>query len=880
MPNPTQLVLRGRSVVALALSFAAVLAFSPLARAAGRRVMTGHVPAAVRSARPIERVPGTNVLTLAIGLPARNPAVLRGLIEDLYNPASPAYRRFLTPAQFAEQFGASEADYEAVLHFVRGNSLRVVATHPNRLLVEVEATVSDVEGAFQLTLRRYQHPRESRSFFAPETEPSVVAGVPILEVTGLDDYHRPRPAGLRVKPLAQAGSPAPLYGSGPGGAYMGYDFRAAYAPGVTLTGAGQTVGLLQFDGYYAADITAYETQAGLPNVPLQNVLLNGFSGNPGLNNAEVALDIEMVVSMAPGLSKVIVYEGTQGNTILSRIATDNLAKQISSSWTFTPVTQTTETLFQQLAVQGQSYFNASGDSCAYTGAVSTPADDPYVTVVGGTTLTTAGDDGAYFSETAWNWGWVDDGYFGSSGGVSLTYALPSWQQGLSMTANLGSTTKRNLPDVALTADDVWVIHSNGSVGRFGGTSCAAPLWAGFMALVNQQAASYGLPPIGFLNPPVYAIGKGTNYSSCFHDITTGNNFTSNSPAKYPAVAGYDLCTGWGTPNGRQFINALAPPPDGLVVLPTSGFAAGGPPGGPFSVTARSFTLTNTTPAFLSWSLVNTSSWLSASASSGTLAPESATAVDVSLTTAAADLPAGSSNSAVVTFHNWTTGVGQNRTFSLAVVPFVQNGGFEAGSTFASWTRTGVTNGTSVSTSSQYIHSGLRGARLGPSGALGYLSQTVTTVPGQSYLLSCWLSCPIAGTPNQFQVKWGTNTLFNQSNLGAFGWTNLLYLVTASGSNTVLQFGYRHDRFYFALDDISLTAVARPAVQPRPTGGPGLQLTWTGMAGLRYQLQAATNLVPAQWLNVGTPLRATNGTVSATDLIGPAPSRFYRLLLVP
>ena len=130
-----------------------------------------------------------------------------------------------------------------------------------------------------------------------------------------------------------------------------------------------------------------------------------------------------------------------------------------------------------------------------------------------------------------------------------------------MSANQGSTTMRNIPDVALTADNVYVRlwqwqHSV----TVGGTSCAAPLWAGFTALINQQACGAGQAPVGFLNPALYSIGKGAGYAAAFHDITTGNNFSGSSPTKFAAVAGYDLCTGWGTPNGTNLINALVGPP--------------------------------------------------------------------------------------------------------------------------------------------------------------------------------------------------------------------------------------------------------------------------------------------------------------------------------
>ena len=181
---------------------------------------------------------------------------------------------------------------------------------------------------------------------------------------------------------------------------------------------------------------------------------------PGSGNDEVSLDIEMAISMAPGLKGVIVYEGSTTDDILNRMATDNLAKQIGASWTY-PIDANSEQIFLQFAAQGQSFFNASGDSDAYAGAISTPADDPNITIVGGTTLTTSGAGGAWASETVWNWG----GGTGSSGGISTLYAIPSWQQGINMTANQGSTTMRNIPDVALTADNVYVIYGNGQARR-------------------------------------------------------------------------------------------------------------------------------------------------------------------------------------------------------------------------------------------------------------------------------------------------------------------------------------------------------------------------------------------------------------------------------
>ncbi len=333
---------------------------------------------------------------------------------------------------------------------------------------------------------------------------------------------------------------------------------------MTLTGAGQTVGLLEFDsGFFQSDITAYENLAGLPNVPISAVLLDGYNGGPGAANDEVSLDIEMAISMAPGLAAVIVYEGDVTDDILNRMATDDVAKQIGASWTY-GIDANSEQIFQQYGAQGQSFFNASGDSDAYVGVVSTPADDPNITVVGGTTLTTSGPRGSWVTEKVWNWGYdppgklPGDDYVGSSGGISTVYSIPSWQLGINMVTNLGSTTMRNLPDVALTADNIFITYSNGLTSSSGGTSAATPLWAGFAALVNQQGVANGESYQGFINPAIYAIGKGASYTSCFHDIVIGSNAWPGSSNMFFAVPGYDLCTGWGTPNGSNLINALAP----------------------------------------------------------------------------------------------------------------------------------------------------------------------------------------------------------------------------------------------------------------------------------------------------------------------------------
>ena len=394
--------MKTRAYCLLAAASLALLCLSAAAQPAGSQRLAGHVPAAVARLRPAGALDGAAALRLAIGLPLRNREALTDLLGQIYDPASINYHQYLTPEQFAEKFGPTEQDYQAVIAFARANGLQVAATHPNRVVLDVAGPVANIEKALHVKLHTYQHPTEKRLFYAPDTEPSLDLAVPVLHISGLDNYALPKPL-LHKMPAPQA---APALGSGLFGSYMGNDFRNAYVPGTPLNGSGQMVGLLQFDsGFYQSDITAYETQAGLPNVPVQAVLLDGYGGGPGIGNDEVSLDIEMVVSMAPGVSKIYVFEGNNTDDILNAMAASNQVKQLSASWSY-PIDATSDQIFQQFAAQGQSFFNASGDSDAWlSGQIPTPCDDPYITIVGGTTLSTVNN--AWASETVWNWGHAD-----------------------------------------------------------------------------------------------------------------------------------------------------------------------------------------------------------------------------------------------------------------------------------------------------------------------------------------------------------------------------------------------------------------------------------------------------------------------------------------
>lgn len=557
-------------VACLTLVFLAIPAL-----AAERQTLHGYVPAAVAKLKlqPMGRLPATNRIYMVIALPAHNLQALANLLRQIYDPSSTNFHHYLTPQQINEKFGATEAEYQAVLQFARTNGLTLIRAHDDRRIVDVGGTVAAIENAFHLHLLTYPHPTESRQFYAPDVEPSVDAAVPILSVSGLNNYSRHHPG---AHPMTAGSNRTRMSGSGPGGNYLGKDFRNAYAPGVNLTGVGQTIGLVELGVYYVNDIIAYENMAGLPIVSLVNDNQYCGAADDPLSVLECSLDIEMAVAMAPGLASIWVFEGNDDvctffdggdyDDILDSMTGEPQIKIFSSSWSGGGFDSSGALSLQYMALQGQTFFQAAGDGDAYTQTIQGPSDSIYATIVGGTALTMDASASNYVSEIVWNtgyeasaWGanggYGSGGYWGSGGGVSSVYGIPYYQTLVNMTAVGGSATMRNIPDVALTAVNI-VCVANGITNNVEGTSAAAPLWAGFAALVNEQASHQGQPPVGFLNPALYYIGQSAGYTNAFHDITNGNNFWPGSPSLYSAAPGYDLCTGWGTPNGQGMINAL------------------------------------------------------------------------------------------------------------------------------------------------------------------------------------------------------------------------------------------------------------------------------------------------------------------------------------
>jgi subtilase family serine protease len=528
-------------------------------------LLTRHVREVTRSgaAKPIAHLPADQIMRLDVVLKLRDQSGLDSFLKELYDPNSPSYRHFLTVSEFTERFGPSQTEFDAVVHFAQVNGFEVVGGTRDGMDVQIEGSVATIERAFHVTVGVYQHPTENRAFYAPDREPTTDLAFPLWHISGLDNYSIPHSMYVKKSDYAKAhGIEAEAVvshattGSGPSASFLGSDMRAAYYGGTALTGAGQNLGLLEYYGTDLTDLTAYFTNAHQTNnVPVTLLSTDGTSTSciyPSCDDTEQTLDMTQAIGMAPGLSSLVMYIGSTDTAIISAMTTHNpLPTTIGCSWGWTPADPSTlNPYFEKMAAQGQNFFAASGDSSTWSSRNEAwPADNAYVVSVGGTDLVTASAAGPWQSETAWS---------DSGGGISPDgIAIPSWQQlsGVINSSNKGSTTLRNGPDVSANANFTFYVcadQTTCTANEYGGTSFATPMWAGYIALVNQQLAANGDPTIGFINPTVYAQNVTSVYDTDFHDITSG---TSGS---YSAVVGYDLVTGWGSPNGTGLINALAP----------------------------------------------------------------------------------------------------------------------------------------------------------------------------------------------------------------------------------------------------------------------------------------------------------------------------------
>jgi kumamolisin len=571
---------------------AMLLLFTILGQAQAESVLTRHVREGVSDgqAKLVGQLPATQSLHFDIVLPLRDRAGLQSLLRQQYDPASPLYQQFLTPQEVTQRFGPSQEDWDALVAFATASGFEIVGGNRDGRDLQLIGTVANIEKAFHVTLGVYKDPtEENRTFYSPDREPTVNLPFPLWHITGLDNNSKPHPLYVKKSDYAKANGIDPdqivsnaTTGSGPGASFLGSDMRAAYYEGTALTGSGQNLALFEFLGTDLADLTTYYKNVGQTE-PYTPTLIStgGYSTScteaSGCDDTEQTLDMTQAMGMAPGSTMLYMYVCGNASSIsdtdcISAMVTNTdapLSKQISCSWGWTPADPSTlDPYFEQMATQGQNFFAASGDSSAWSKSNEAwPADDANIVSVGGTDLTTTKAAGPWASETAW----ADSG-----GGISPdSIPIPSWQQlaGVINSSNKGSTTLRNGPDVSANANFTFYVCADQTTcteNEYGGTSFAAPMWAGYLALANQQAAANG-ETIGFIDPIIYPAALGSSYATLFHDITSGSCGT------YSAVTGYDLCTGWGSPNTTGLINLLAP---------TSG-------GGSFTLSASPSSLTIT-----------------------------------------------------------------------------------------------------------------------------------------------------------------------------------------------------------------------------------------------------------------------------------------------
>jgi kumamolisin len=551
---------------------------------AGWTSIAGSLPSNLKAATRLARVSAARHVEITVSLKLHDAAGLQRTLSEMYNPASPSYHHFLGVQEFAQRFGATTNTVERVGSWLQANGMKISGVSANRLAIRASGTASRVAAAFQTPLYSYKY--GSTTFMSNVREirlPGALAA-DVLSVAGLNSKPVQIPA-AEAFPTATTGL---FDGYSPSDAAKVYDYAGLLNSGID--GTGQTIAISTFADYSESNVAAYDSNYGLSTditrVSVSDASDTGAPAGQTNGQDETEADIELVQAAAPK-AHILVYEApnTDAGTlnVYNQIVSDNRASIVSNSWgadeysTSASDIKSMHQSFMEAAAQGQAIFSASGDNGAYDAApvsrqgatelvVDYPGSDPFVTAVGGTSLQTTND--AYTSESAWS----DDSDprlpVGSGGGLSVTFKRPVWQTGPGV-INQYSNGMRQVPDVSANADPntgfaVYTVDPRNASGWgvVGGTSAATPIWAGFAALVNQSLGRRN----GAMNYTLYALGSGTYASPPFHDVTTGTN------VYYPATAGWDFATGWGSFDGAAFLADVktvpTPTPTPTPVRPT------------------------------------------------------------------------------------------------------------------------------------------------------------------------------------------------------------------------------------------------------------------------------------------------------------------------
>jgi subtilase family serine protease len=599
-------------------------AFASVVLASGSlsaRAATIQLSPMLASSALLSSVDSQKQISVILSLPLSDGKGAAEFVERVSNPKDPLYRQYLTPYDFAERYGANADDYASLKEWATTNGLTVVHESVARTFLTVRGTAAQFQMLFKTMLNNYRAP-DGQEFYSASVEPTIPDPI-ATKVTGVIGLTNSVQYASLAKvyqtfgedPAVPESGTDTAGGTGPGGAYAASDLRSVYKIPTFGDVAPQTVAVFEQGGFYQSDVQKYLERMQLPKRPVNFVSVDGYNGSvndPGIE-LEAVLDIDMVIGINPAVKEVLVYEdGTDPFGValidaLDQVASDNKAGILSISYGLDEVQQgdsqlaAENTALTQLAAQGITVLASSGDGGAYgqTGTeynpaqleVSDPGSQPLVTCVGGTSLST-GPHEVRLGEEVWNR--LGLGYGATGGGVSSYWTIPSWQAPSYVTPNGGSSTYRNVPDIAAVGDPFTgvAVYSkmNGGWIQIGGTSVSAPLWAGYISVLNAGLEYVTGQKLGFFNPTFYSVNAG-DPSLYLYPVLDGNNGdpTLYGTPGYYAGLGYNNCCGAGTIYGGGF---------GVQIL--SSETGGTPPSRPEWVTHT----VRDTSAYFSWTKSN------------------------------------------------------------------------------------------------------------------------------------------------------------------------------------------------------------------------------------------------------------------------------------
>jgi len=475
--------------------------------------------------------------------------------------------------EYAARYGADPADVQKVAAFAGEFGLTMANVSLPARTVQLSGTCAAFAKAFQIELANYTYQGGSyRGRTGAVNVPQELSAI-IVSVHGLDNRPQAQP---HFRPLPKRRSKAAAAAAV---SYTALQVGQAYSYPTNVNGSGETIGIIELGGgYNQSDLDTYFQNLNIsPEPTVVAVSVDGAQNQPtGDTNGpdtEVGLDIEVAGAIAPGAAIAVYFAPNTDAGFLDAInqaVTDTVNKPsvLSISWGGPESTWTAQSLqsynsaLQSAAAMGVTVCVAAGDNGSSDGVndgldhVDFPASSPYSLACGGTTLELS--DSSISSEVVWND--LSTGEGATGGGVSGTFPIPTWQAnvGVPSGTNPSGYAGRGVPDVAGDADPNtgYNVQVDGSSFVVGGTSAVAPLWAGLIALINQSLGK----SVGYLNPTLYQNVE--ENEGAFHDITVGNN------GDFSAGPGWDACTGWGSPEGANLLQALSGAASGSGPVPT------------------------------------------------------------------------------------------------------------------------------------------------------------------------------------------------------------------------------------------------------------------------------------------------------------------------